>query len=66
MTVKFRKQLILRMFTMAEIVIFLLEEAMRLILTVIAIFYKAHLQKKAERGTLTKEEWKVYNGPFFF
>ena len=39
---------------------------MRLVLTVIAIFYQAHLEKKAERGTLTKEEWKAYNGPSCF
>lgn len=39
---------------------------MRLIFTLIAIFYQEHLERKAERGTLTKEEWKVYNGPSCF
>ena len=39
---------------------------MRLVLMVIAIFYQARLEKKAEKGTLTKEEWKAYNGPSCF
>lgn len=29
-------------------------------------FYQRHLQRKADKGNLTKDEWKVYKGPSIF